>query len=936
MVRSPGPRPGPVDDGPGELVDGQLGVGQRIADGRDDLVGLPGVNRTGSGCIGADEGSADSAPVHIGRSAVGSRCTVPRGPNVLTSVRSSHSARCMSARVAPAMRRPIESSAALRTWACAPHSAPCEVRRPHIGGRLGQRVAGHPPGRHAEQVSSGRARGLRGHEGIVPGRYDTPGAFARSAQCVRAPRRAVGHLSGARHRPPPPIAAARVSARPLCPPMMAQRPYHRLDNGVAWASYPGGAMDFYLLGPFDARVEGRRIAMGRRQERRLLGLLLLEPGRVVPLHRLLDLLWDGEPPARARAAVHTYVARLRARLAPHGVALVTQGEGYVAEVAPERVDAHRFAALVSDARASADPLTRAALFTAALSLWRGPLLADSASEALRERVGTRLRELRLTAVEGRAEANLAAGRAEEAIADLAEAVEQNPTREGLVGLFMIGLYRQGRPADALTAYHAARQHLIDELGIEPGPDLRRLYERILRNDPTLAVPEPAGSAPPPSPPTAGTVPAQLPLDVRGFTGRRAELGHLDRTLHDPQAGPTAVRSPRSRARPGVGKTALAVHWAHRVPRPVPRRAAVRQPARLRPGERAAEPGRGDPRASSTRWPCRRTASRPTWTRRSACYRSLLAGRRMLMVLDNARDADQVRPLLPGTPGCLGRGDQPQPAHRPGRRRGRPPAHPRTCCPRRRPASCWPGRLGAARVAAEPAARRRDRRPVRPAAAGAGDRGRPRRDPPGLPAGDAGRRAARRRGRRWTRSPAATRSPTCGRCSPGPTSALSDAGGAAVPAARPAPRARTSRRARRPASPASRPSRPAPLLAELARAHLLTEHAPGPVHLPRPAARLRRRAGPAARPGRRAPGRPAPAARPLPAHRRTAATGCSTRTGTRSSLAPPRPGVGGRAASPTYDAGAGLVHRRAPGARRRRRPGGAGAASTPTPGSWAGR
>ena len=454
----------------------------------------------------------------------------------------------------------------------------------------------------------------------------------------------------ARHpvRPPRPV----PTAPPAAPraPMMAQRPYHRLDNGVAGASYPGGAMDFYLLGPFDARVEGRRIAMGRRQERRLLGLLLLEPGRVVPLHRLLDLLWDGEPPARARAAVHTYVARLRSRLAPHGVALVTQGEGYVAEVAPERVDAHRFAALVADARASADPLTRAALFTAALSLWRGPLLADSASDALRERVGTRLRELRLTAVEGRAEANLAAGRAEEATADLAEAVEQHPTREGLVGLFMIGLYRQGRPADALTAYHAARQHLIDELGIEPGPDLRRLYERILRNDPTLVVPEPAGSAPPPSPPTAGTVPAQLPLDVRGFTGRRAELGHLDRTLHDPQAGPNAVPIVAISGTAGVGKTALAIHWAHHVRARFPDGQLY---LNLRGYDPASAPLRPDEAVrrllDALAVPVGRRPS--NLDAQVGFYRTVATGRRLLIVLDNARDADQVRPLLPGAPTC---------------------------------------------------------------------------------------------------------------------------------------------------------------------------------------------------------------------------------------------------------------------------------------------
>ena len=137
----------------------------------------PGVNRTPSGCTGTDGGSADSAPVHIGRSAVGSRWTVPRGPNVLTRVRSSQSARCTSARVAPAMRRPIESSAALSTWACAPHSTPGDPSRAQVRGRLGQRVPGHPPGRDAAPAHAGR---LRRHQGA-----GTPAAIKPSYRSQR-------------------------------------------------------------------------------------------------------------------------------------------------------------------------------------------------------------------------------------------------------------------------------------------------------------------------------------------------------------------------------------------------------------------------------------------------------------------------------------------------------------------------------------------------------------------------------------------------------------------------------------------------------------------------------------------------------------------------------------------------------------------------------
>ena len=323
---------------------------------------------------------------------------------------------------------------------------------------------------------------------------------------------------------------------------------------------------------------------------------------------------------------------------------------------------------------------------------------------------------------------------------------------------------------------------------------------------------------------------------------------------------------------------------------------------------------------------------------AALYRSLLAGRRVLVVLDNARDADQVRPLLPGSPGCLAvvtsrnqltglvaaEGAHPLTLDLLSRGRG-----PRAA-----------DRAGSARdrVAAEPEAVEEIVDRVRAAAAGAG-----RSSPPAPPTHPdfplAALAAELRDGPRQPRRvrAAATRPPTCGRSSPGRTGTLSPDAAPAVPAARPAPRPGLRRRRPRPAWPALPARQARPLLAELTRAHLLTEHAPGRYAVPRPAARLRRRTAPhQRRPGRRAARGPAPDARPLPAHRRRRRRCCCTRTGTPIAAAAAAARASPRARSPTTSEALGLVHRRT---RRCCSPPSTAAAatgSTPTPGSWPGR
>lgn len=248
-------------------------------------------------------------------------------------------------------------------------------------------------------------------------------------------------------------------------------------------------MEFRLLGPFEARHAGEPVEVSlRRQERCLLAVLLLEAGRIVPIDRLADLLWDGSPPASARGVIHTYVGRLRHRLGPYGVRLDTRGDGYLAQPDQHIVDVAEFRRLVTEAIGIAEPDERVRLLDGALALWRGPLLADLAEPGLRDRLDANLQELFLTGSELRAEALLATRRTDRVVTELTPLVAEHPTRERLVACLMTALHRCGRRGDALDLYLATWRHLVDQLGLEPGADLQRLHQRILRNDPELTVP----------------------------------------------------------------------------------------------------------------------------------------------------------------------------------------------------------------------------------------------------------------------------------------------------------------------------------------------------------------------------------------------------------------------------------------------------------------
>ncbi|MEV6495505.1 AfsR/SARP family transcriptional regulator, partial [Actinoplanes sp. NPDC051633] len=261
-------------------------------------------------------------------------------------------------------------------------------------------------------------------------------------------------------------------------------------------------MEFRILGPLEvAGDDGRLLDLGRPKQRAVLGLLLLHAGRVVSLEHLVDELWGEEPPAQAVASLQAYVSHLRRLLATPRL-LISQAPGYRLDVAPDDLDAARFERLAAEGRRLLDagePGAADETLARALSLWRGDVLADQAEIARGER--TRLEELRLGALEDRMAAGLALGRPAAVVADLDRLVVAHPYRESLRGLRMLALYRAGRQAEALGAYQETRALLSDELGIDPGPELELLHQRILGHASELDGPAESRAVPvaPPEP-----------------------------------------------------------------------------------------------------------------------------------------------------------------------------------------------------------------------------------------------------------------------------------------------------------------------------------------------------------------------------------------------------------------------------------------------------
>jgi DNA-binding SARP family transcriptional activator/tetratricopeptide (TPR) repeat protein len=406
---------------------------------------------------------------------------------------------------------------------------------------------------------------------------------------------------------------------------------------------------FCVLGPVTLDVDGRTIPLPGTRERCLLGVLLLARRQPVPVERLIELLWADKPPADARAAVHTYMSRLRRALASaqsngRPMLLTRRGSGYRLDVEPVTVDLHRFEQLVDDALRCTDLAERARLLREALTMWRGAAMADIGPPALRDRVAGHLDELRLSALRRRIDTDMALGRHHELLGELASLVAERPFDEELIAQFMLAMYRSGRRFEALDTYRRIRRRIVDDHGLEPGEHLQRIETAILRADPELDLAE-AGRQPP------VVVPAQLPAPVTGFTGRDKCLDALDALVPDPdETPPRTVVISAIAGTAGVGKTALAVHWGQRAADRFPdgqlfldlRGYAADPPLRPIDGLAWLLRSLGVP---AERVPVDVAEA-------SALYRSMVAGRRLLIVLDNARDAEQARPLLPATPGCM--------------------------------------------------------------------------------------------------------------------------------------------------------------------------------------------------------------------------------------------------------------------------------------------
>jgi DNA-binding SARP family transcriptional activator/tetratricopeptide (TPR) repeat protein len=397
-----------------------------------------------------------------------------------------------------------------------------------------------------------------------------------------------------------------------------------------------------ILGPVEAVTrDGTAAPIHRPQQRAVLAYLLLNAGQVVPAARLIEALWAEAPPAAARPQMQVCVSQIRAALRESGNdgAVRTDAGGYRLECAAEDLDLGVFGTRVARAAAVAatDPALGADLIREGLAEWRGVPLTGAVGAFVTE-AAAELTERRLAAYELLADLELELGRHDALVPTLRAVVREHPYRERSVARLMLALAGRGQQADALRVFADARDRLVGELGVDPGPELAATHVRVLRGD--LA---PAVSRPDPTPPR----PAQLPADVTAFTGRTDHLRHLDGLI--PDARTVVISAIDGTA--GVGKTSLAVHWAHRMAPAFPDGQLFVNlrgfdPAGTPTG--TAEAVRGFLDAFGTP-PDRIPAGVDAQV---SLYRSLLAGKRVLVVLDNARDADQVRPLLPGAAGCL--------------------------------------------------------------------------------------------------------------------------------------------------------------------------------------------------------------------------------------------------------------------------------------------
>jgi DNA-binding SARP family transcriptional activator/Tfp pilus assembly protein PilF len=430
------------------------------------------------------------------------------------------------------------------------------------------------------------------------------------------------------------------------------------------------------LGPVRAWHHGVPIDLGSPRQRGLLGLLALAGGRALSRAEFVEALWQCRPPVSATNMIQSYVKRLRRILEPErlryqsSTVLPAVGDGYALQVPRDAVDALVFRDLVSSAVAAqreGRPDRAAAGFAEAIGLWRGSPLADVALLASHPKV-TALSGERNSALLGYAQARGAMGEWAETLGVLQEATAAQLLDETVHALLIHAYHVLGRRADAFALYHQIRCRLRDDLGMDPGAELAAVHAVLLGGDspsavvtPTLiagaaALGGPAGdngdaavaTAPAPRRPLT---PAQLPADIPGFTGRRAHLHRLDRLLADCDPLTAAPMILAISGMAGVGKTALAVHWAHRVADRFPDGTLYLNLRGYGPGGHVMDPTEAVRRLlDALEIPAEHIPADPD--AQSATYRTAVAGRRLQIVLDNARDTAQVRPLLPGAPNCV--------------------------------------------------------------------------------------------------------------------------------------------------------------------------------------------------------------------------------------------------------------------------------------------